>query len=524
MNDPLREELLGAYLDGELAPSERAEVEEWLTSSPEHRRLLRDLQALRRELQALPRQSLDPAFSDRVLAAIRAKTAGEQPVAQKPSGTSVADLPRPAAPPPSLGLPAWRWFTAGVAACLIGVLALINLAPDAMRMVVLAPEVKGEQGKAPGSVATSRVAAQPATAPQVAETEPTETRTSPITAAAKPAADAAGVAAKKAESLQREQTAPEASSARSLSSDDNAKPGESGGTARRSAPRASAPAASAMDEKQSASVEERQEKHLGGAAPGAAMRGFGQQAESRQRDTADRRQAAKAMEYEVCDQFAASVLKEVEQSDGMVFREFGRNRRETAATADRAERKASQLRDQERETAADNAVKIESLELSGPEEEVLRLLTQLEARPRGAGSNAAAAMPPLAMARAAFAAEKRAAKQQSLQDAASANGAGVDRASAPAADALANAKQDQPATADDGPGEGAAGGEAKPGDLVRRGYAENAKGRAPTAPATEQTAKSYARQLHVKLYFVPAASPAETPADATEAEPGALPR
>lgn len=145
MNEPFSDELLSAYLDGELPREDRARVEDWLTASAEHRRLLEDLKAIRRELQALPKQSLDAGFGDRVLAAIRQRTgepssappaASDSPPAA--SGSSTAEVPQTnplqpvQLPNQHLGMPAWRWFAAGIAATLLGVVVGMNAAPETM--------------------------------------------------------------------------------------------------------------------------------------------------------------------------------------------------------------------------------------------------------------------------------------------------------------------------------------------------------------------------------------------------------
>ncbi len=67
MTDIQREELLGAYLDGELAPEERARVGGWLAESPELRQLHDDLLALRAGMQALPRHKLERDLSSSVI-------------------------------------------------------------------------------------------------------------------------------------------------------------------------------------------------------------------------------------------------------------------------------------------------------------------------------------------------------------------------------------------------------------------------------------------------------------------------
>ncbi len=59
MSELNREELISAYLDGELSGEERAQVEGWLAESAELRHLHDDLLALRATMQSLPRHKLD---------------------------------------------------------------------------------------------------------------------------------------------------------------------------------------------------------------------------------------------------------------------------------------------------------------------------------------------------------------------------------------------------------------------------------------------------------------------------------
>ncbi len=67
MNRPCENEMLSAYLDGELAPHERQEVERLLAADAEARQTLADFRALRAALQSLPLERLEPDFRDRVL-------------------------------------------------------------------------------------------------------------------------------------------------------------------------------------------------------------------------------------------------------------------------------------------------------------------------------------------------------------------------------------------------------------------------------------------------------------------------
>jgi anti-sigma factor RsiW len=66
-HDAFNEELLSAYLDGELSSEEREEVERTLARSAEYRELLEELRSLVKQLEQLPSSSLDEAFSDRVI-------------------------------------------------------------------------------------------------------------------------------------------------------------------------------------------------------------------------------------------------------------------------------------------------------------------------------------------------------------------------------------------------------------------------------------------------------------------------
>jgi hypothetical protein len=202
MHDPFPEELLSAYLDGELPHDERARVEQWLAASADHRRLFDDLQAIRRELQALPQQSLDAGFSDRVLTAIRERSGDSSASPPAASGASPIE-PTPSAPikpaslqPRHLGMPAWRWFAAGVAATLAAVLVGINAAPRTMaqigKLAQLSVPESSVKGKSPGAAGSGL---EPRPAPQAksrstfssankdAREEPTEKAESPQAAA-----------------------------------------------------------------------------------------------------------------------------------------------------------------------------------------------------------------------------------------------------------------------------------------------------------------------------------------------------
>lgn len=67
----INEELISAYLDGELTAEEQAQVEQALAADARLRRMHDDLRSLRSRLQAMPRHKLDADFANRVLSAAK---------------------------------------------------------------------------------------------------------------------------------------------------------------------------------------------------------------------------------------------------------------------------------------------------------------------------------------------------------------------------------------------------------------------------------------------------------------------
>lgn len=67
MTPESREELISAYLDDELAPQERAEVEQMMAAEPALRKLHEELAALRATMQSLPRHKLEHDLGPAVL-------------------------------------------------------------------------------------------------------------------------------------------------------------------------------------------------------------------------------------------------------------------------------------------------------------------------------------------------------------------------------------------------------------------------------------------------------------------------
>lgn len=67
MDDLSQDELLSAYLDGEVTPQEREQVERWLAESPEARQTLEELRNLSAAVQSLPKAELGEDLADSVL-------------------------------------------------------------------------------------------------------------------------------------------------------------------------------------------------------------------------------------------------------------------------------------------------------------------------------------------------------------------------------------------------------------------------------------------------------------------------
>jgi hypothetical protein len=83
MNREFSDELISAYLDGELTSEEQALVEQQLMDSAEHRKLFAELRALRGSLQSLPSHRLGDDFAERVL-----KRAERQMLASSEDGSA----------------------------------------------------------------------------------------------------------------------------------------------------------------------------------------------------------------------------------------------------------------------------------------------------------------------------------------------------------------------------------------------------------------------------------------------------
>jgi anti-sigma factor RsiW len=73
MTRPFPDELLSAFLDDELEPADREQVEQHLAASEADRLLVAELQRLRGDVAALAPAEVSDEFTDRVLAAALAE-------------------------------------------------------------------------------------------------------------------------------------------------------------------------------------------------------------------------------------------------------------------------------------------------------------------------------------------------------------------------------------------------------------------------------------------------------------------
>src|SRR3954470_11579890 len=91
-NHELDDELLSAYLDGELSASERAAVEARLATDPAAQQLLHELRSVSQSVQALPTESLGRDLSEEILR--RARQSKPTPATAEMSSGSGDAIPK----------------------------------------------------------------------------------------------------------------------------------------------------------------------------------------------------------------------------------------------------------------------------------------------------------------------------------------------------------------------------------------------------------------------------------------------
>lgn len=135
-DDVFGDELISAYLDGELAGAERAAVEERLATNADFRQAVEELRALRSHFELLPQYQLESSFAEKVIRrSEREVLIGGAPLPQdrhapalasqvEASASSAAD----ASPDRSGSLRPFVWAFLAVAAGLL--IMVLNRAPD----------------------------------------------------------------------------------------------------------------------------------------------------------------------------------------------------------------------------------------------------------------------------------------------------------------------------------------------------------------------------------------------------------
>jgi len=157
MTDVSRQELISAYLDGELSADERARVESWLAENPELRQFYDELVSLRSGMQSLPRHELEGDLAPSILRRIaeESRRAGGSSVKQPAARGSQVE--RPAVVPASRWWDrgaGWRralWPAVAVAAALAVLVYDARQRPEEQQ-VALAPESAAETQAAPAVV------------------------------------------------------------------------------------------------------------------------------------------------------------------------------------------------------------------------------------------------------------------------------------------------------------------------------------------------------------------------------------
>ncbi|MEX0866671.1 MAG: zf-HC2 domain-containing protein, partial [Pirellulales bacterium] len=112
------EELLSAYLDGELSGEEQARVEQLLAENGSFRSLHDDLRALRIDVESLPRYAAPEGFAQQVLAEARRQAAKATAVGPAPEQNGKVDLPEQGSIAMS-GRSRWVWPLIAAAAALL---------------------------------------------------------------------------------------------------------------------------------------------------------------------------------------------------------------------------------------------------------------------------------------------------------------------------------------------------------------------------------------------------------------------
>jgi negative regulator of sigma E activity len=139
------DEVLSAYLDGELTDTERDEVDAWLKSDPAAQRTLDELRAVRDLVVGLPRQTVGEDLATKVLQLAERRMLSETPAAD--DATAPQPLSTTAPQRRFLGRRALAW--AGLAAAVALFFALSEKEKPGLQPVPQAPQVVERQPAQP---------------------------------------------------------------------------------------------------------------------------------------------------------------------------------------------------------------------------------------------------------------------------------------------------------------------------------------------------------------------------------------
>ena len=140
MTSPFSDELISAYLDGELTAQEQVYVEEQLREHADLRRMCDELRALRATLQAMPVAEPPENLAERILRQAERRMLSDEAAMVDSSFADAAQAPSPAGRP-RYALRDWRVgvaVVAALAACVLAMLWLPQMSPQA-RDVAQAP-------------------------------------------------------------------------------------------------------------------------------------------------------------------------------------------------------------------------------------------------------------------------------------------------------------------------------------------------------------------------------------------------
>ncbi len=133
------DELISAYLDGELSGEDLSRAEQLLAKRPESRQLLEELSALRASLQGLPKSSLGASFPDRVLRRAEREMLQPRATTSAPASDRRDEFPLP--------LRSWRrwqrplaWSALAIAAGLL----IMAFSPEQQEIAVAPALPEGE--------------------------------------------------------------------------------------------------------------------------------------------------------------------------------------------------------------------------------------------------------------------------------------------------------------------------------------------------------------------------------------------